>query len=556
MNIKSILVNFGKLPLMNLFWQLYGLSLGNPVLLTNPRSVLFICKGNICRSPFAERLAMTLVSGSSGPKPVFGSAGLDVTSPQPSPAAAANAAAKFGISLEGHTAQQLTTEMMSGYDLICTVEAAHFKELLCQYPHFSNKIILLPLLAAAEGDYRQRYYRYNIEDPYGKSAEEFQQCFQRINDCTRMLLQQIYTEERSSSRTIKNSYTPISSVQKYCCPKCHGELERDESGALLCTKCRLHYSVVENIPVFGDIDTYYGEVARKSMAALIAESHDFGIENAVLRYVKEPFVVKYILDEKRAIWTSLLPLTRDSKVLDVGCGWGTITIPLARIAGHVDAVDATIERVKFVEMRAEDNQLSNVTAAVASATALPFPDSCFDLVVFNGVLEWLGAIDTKKSPYDIQMRALQEAYRVLKPGGLVYVGIENRFSLRYFLGEPDDHSFLRFTTLMPRWLAQAYCRMRTSKDYFMHTHSLSAYRTMLQYAGFSKYKEYHPWPTYRNPVDLAELVEGSIIKQLNEHLRSEKPFSRKGMFLHLLKAVTVVEKQGALCHSFSFIYRK
>jgi ubiquinone/menaquinone biosynthesis C-methylase UbiE len=292
------------------------------------------------------------------------------------------------------------------------------------------------------------------------------------------------------------------------------------------------------------------------MAEMIRTMGQYGLDKAISIYIKDPFVANYVLDEGRALLTKLLPLCEDTKVLDVGCGWGTISIPIARIAGQVDVIDATYERVKFVETRAQYCCLSNISPVLGSATALPFPSERFDIVVFNGVLEWLGAINTKESPYKIQMHALKEAYRVLKPGGLVYVGIENRFSLRYFLGDPDDHSFIRFTSLMPRGMAQIYYKMRTSRDYFMHTHSLSAYRKMLKNSGFSKVKEYHPWPTYRTPTEFAELNVISILKQLRRKVYSEHIFSRKWIYLQLLKVLTTIEKQGSFCHSFSFIYIK
>ncbi len=316
------------------------------------------------------------------------------------------------------------------------------------------------------------------------------------------------------------------------------------------------FPIIENIPIFGDLSTYYGEVERNTMTELIRTTVLDGHEKAISNIIKDPFVVKYVLDESRALWTNFLPIDHHTKFLDVGCGWGTLSIPIARIAGHVTAIDATMERVKFVEIRAQHSGISNISPVLGSATALPFPRESFDMIAFNGVLEWLGAINTKESPYKIQIQALREAYRVLKPGGLIYVGIENRYSLRYFLGQVDDHSFLRFTSLMPRWMAQAYYKMRTSNNYFMHTHSLPEYRKMLNSSGFTKVKEYHPWPTYRNPTEFAELEYRSILKHLREKAQLEHVPNRKWIYIQLLKAITAIDKQGLFCHSFSFIYKK
>lgn len=341
----------------------------------------------------------------------------------------------------------------------------------------------------------------------------------------------------------------------YICPGCRGQLVKEQAG-YNCPSCSKRYPIIENIPVFGNKETYYGEIGQEEMAELIEDTRNYGYKKAITKIIKEPFVLTYILDENRALWTDLLSIDADTQFLDVGCGWGTITIPLAEKAGHIAAIDNTLERVKFVELRAEEKGLSNITPALASATSLPYPDETFDIVAFNGVLEWLGAINENEIPQKIQLQALSEALRVLKPGGRVYIGIENRFSLRYFLGIKDDHSFIRFTSLMPRWMSQIYYKLRTGKNYYMHTHSLHVYRKMLKQVGFSRVIEYYPWPTYRNPSEFVELTKTHIMDLLREKIRQCSPFGRKWIYLVLLRLLTALDRQGFFCHSYLFIYQK
>lgn len=341
----------------------------------------------------------------------------------------------------------------------------------------------------------------------------------------------------------------------YTCPNCRQGLT--ETGqAYHCNNCSKDYPIDSDVPIFGDVETYYGEVNRSQMAALSNDAHKLGYVEAIKRYVKNPFVVTYILDESRALWTDLLPLDSETDVLDVGCGWGTNAIPMARKARLVAAVDATLERVAFVNLRAHQSGLTNVRPALASATALPYPAESFDVVAFNGVLEWLGAIDQKSPPIEIQKQALREAHRVLRPGGLVYIGIENRFSLRYFMGAPDDHSFIRFTTLMPRWLAQVYFKMRSGQNYFMHTHSLNKYQLLMQQTGFDCDREILPWPDYRNPKRFVPLGKKEILELLSEELGKISRLSRRGIYLSILRLLTTIVGSGFFCHSFSFIYKK
>lgn len=341
----------------------------------------------------------------------------------------------------------------------------------------------------------------------------------------------------------------------YICPGCRNELVKEESG-YLCSSCSQKYPIIENIPVFGNTETYYGEINQEEMTELIDNSRKYGYKKAISNIIDDPFVLTYILDENRALWANLLSLDANTEFLDVGCGWGTIAIPMAKKVGHVAAIDNTLERVKFVELRAEENGLNNITPALASATSLPYPNETFDIVAFNGVLEWLGAINEREIPKKIQIQALNEALRVLKPGGTVYVGIENRFSLRYFLGTKDDHSFIRFTSLMPRWLSRIYYKLRTGKNYFMHTHSLSVYRQMLKQVGFSPGIEYYPWPNYRNPSEFIKLSKTPIIDFLRKKIEQSQRFGRKWIYLVLLKLLTAIDGQGYFCHSYLFLYKK
>lgn len=330
----------------------------------------------------------------------------------------------------------------------------------------------------------------------------------------------------------------------------------EEEGRFACVSCSRVFPRSGGIPEFALPGNYYGEIPRDEMNALLDMAETDGYREAAVAFLKDPFMRTYVLDEGRALWSGLLPMGPGTRVLDVGCGWGTNSIPIARKAGHVAAVDATLERVRFVGIRARQCDLPNVAPATASAMALPYADASFDIVVLNGVLEWVGGIDPGKDPAEIQLQALREAHRVLVPGGIVYIGIENRYSLRYFLGIPDDHSFIRFTSLMPRRLARSYYRIRTGAEYYMYTHSLSDYRRMLSDCGFARSKEYHPWPNYRNPVQFTNLDRDDILAHLRREIPRLPALSRKRVYCTLLKWLTAIEGKGRFCHSFLFLYRK
>ncbi|BCR06346.1 methyltransferase [Desulfuromonas versatilis] len=99
------------------------------------------------------------------------------------------------------------------------------------------------------------------------------------------------------------------------------------------------------------------------------------------------------------------------RILDVGCGTGTLTLQIARrleAPGEAVGVDAA---PKMIAIAAAKARRTGVPAHFAAgvAEALDFPDASFDLVV-NSM--FTHHIDT-----ELKIRAFAEMYRVLRPGG-------------------------------------------------------------------------------------------------------------------------------------------
>jgi SAM-dependent methyltransferase len=113
-----------------------------------------------------------------------------------------------------------------------------------------------------------------------------------------------------------------------------------------------------------------------------------------------------------------LPVPPNGRVLDVGCGSGSMSRLIARSFPHAEVigVDVREQYLEFARARARDEGTGNLTFRSADVFALPFPDASFDVVWCKYLLQWLR--DPKS--------ALAEMKRVTKPGGFVvscdYVG--------------------------------------------------------------------------------------------------------------------------------------
>ncbi|MFF0016576.1 class I SAM-dependent methyltransferase [Streptomyces sp. NPDC005374] len=101
------------------------------------------------------------------------------------------------------------------------------------------------------------------------------------------------------------------------------------------------------------------------------------------------------------------------KILDIGCGPGTITADLAALVpdGHVTAVDRAPGILDQARSTAAERGLTNVDFAVADVHALDFPDNTFCVVHAHQVLQHVGD----------PVQALREMQRVTKRGGYIAV---------------------------------------------------------------------------------------------------------------------------------------
>ena len=107
--------------------------------------------------------------------------------------------------------------------------------------------------------------------------------------------------------------------------------------------------------------------------------------------------------------------TTSLAVLDIGCGAGTQALAWAREGHHAQGVDISAPLIEIARKRAANSGFAT-TFLVGSATELPLGDSSCDVVLVSELLEhlhnWKACVD--------------EALRVLRPGGVVYFSTTNR----------------------------------------------------------------------------------------------------------------------------------
>jgi SAM-dependent methyltransferase len=303
------------------------------------------------------------------------------------------------------------------------------------------------------------------------------------------------------------------------CPSCNTSLVLADEW-LACGGCKASFPVREGIPSFAERDFYWNEIPRPDMLRVIETAQSQGWQTAVYDVLNPTGseVHATVGDERRADWKYLLPLSKESRVLDLGCGWGAAAVSLSETCGQVVAMDATWERVHFLDIRRRQQGIENLHPVHGGDTlTFPFPEGYFDLVVLVGVLEWFGESYPDLSPRAAQLKALSNLRPLLKPGGYLYIAIENRFGYDYLMGRPD-HNGLPFVGLLPRRMADWHARRRTGEPFRTYQYSIRGYRRLLQTAGFGHLEFYGDLPQYRHPHFYIPLDGSQAFSYFLDHL--------------------------------------
>lgn len=256
-------------------------------------------------------------------------------------------------------------------------------------------------------------------------------------------------------------------------------------------------------------DKYWGEFSEEEMDKVLAfcRSNDF---NAAKKYINDNLKrTDFIFGSARSDFLFMSNVDKNSVCLDIGCGLGIHTFNMAKIAKEVHSCDLSRKRLEFCEARQNFEGVENISFYHSDIENLPFEKESFDFIVMNGVVEWLGEQNKNKDPRMDQIEDLKRVYSLLKKGGVLYVGIENRYAATY-LHNAKDHNRLSYTTFMPRFLANIVTKIKVGKSYRTYTYGTYGYKKLLEDSGFDRknLQFYVAHPGYNLPqyvIDIRDL---------------------------------------------------
>jgi protein-tyrosine phosphatase len=145
-----------------------------------PRSILFLCLGNVCRSPYAEHRFRDWMSGHAVGEIAVRSAGF-IGPGRAADATAAAVARTHGVDTTGHRSVVVDRAMIKWADLIVLVDPAHEARLQAITEGVSVPTVVL-------GDLDPEPVRARrIRDPWGEDPAVFERVFARLDRCLDVL---------------------------------------------------------------------------------------------------------------------------------------------------------------------------------------------------------------------------------------------------------------------------------------------------------------------------------------------------------------------------------
>jgi len=154
-------------------------------------NILFVCTGNICRSPTAEGVTRAMLAAQGlGDRVTVDSAGLYDGHAGEAPDLRARMAAKTqGYDLSELRARAFTDRDFEGFDLILGMDRGHVHDLRIRGGPAHRDRVRLFL------DYTPDMKGLAVPDPYGRDAEEYRRAFELIETGCKALVEALAAAE-------------------------------------------------------------------------------------------------------------------------------------------------------------------------------------------------------------------------------------------------------------------------------------------------------------------------------------------------------------------------
>ncbi len=148
-------------------------------------NVVFICTGNICRSPFAEYAAKKIAEERGLSSWTFSSQGIQALVGKAADKVGSKVSLdSFDVDMAPHKAEQVSIEHLSRADLILCMDKSHKAYLDMQFPSFSDVIHLFAQYPKKSGLFSSS----EVADPYKRGEASFEKSYKIITKQLKLLI--------------------------------------------------------------------------------------------------------------------------------------------------------------------------------------------------------------------------------------------------------------------------------------------------------------------------------------------------------------------------------
>lgn len=190
----------------------------------------------------------------------------------------------------------------------------------------------------------------------------------------------------------------------------------------------------------------------------------------------------YLVTDVRKNILNWYPFTKQDKVLEIGCGCGTLTGSLCEKCQNVVCVEGSKRRAEITYYRHQNKDNLEVYAGNFNDIKI---DQKFDYIILIGVFEYAKLFFKSNEPFD---EFLEKIKKLLKPNGKVLIAIENRYGIKYWAGANEDH------------IVKPYVGLEGYEAYKVQTFGQKELINLITKHGFTKTKFYYPFPDYKLPT--------------------------------------------------------
>lgn len=238
-------------------------------------------------------------------------------------------------------------------------------------------------------------------------------------------------------------------------------------------------------------------------------------------------------------------------VLDIGCKYGIMSVPLSKKCKSVIGIDLDKKALEYTKEKAEG--VDNLQIKELNFLKNKFKDNSFDLIIMEGVFEWIAKGSKNKSPIEWQKYALKECKRLLKPNGVIYVGIENKYCPNFWIKDP--HGSLPLTVLLPNFLSAIAYKLIRNRSYRVNILGYSGYKKLFKDV-FGNVDIKIPLPHYKHLYETSSFNKKELLSKIKKVSRIKNHPKTYRQILQGLKLVAKIGLTKVFAPNFIITSRK